>query len=212
MNYCKGVRVCVLAYILFLSIFLLKGCYRKIYDDERGKCFALDSAKVQLCRKDDSKLLENKTESTKPTDKGIGANRDVEDGGECLTSTAIKVQLCGGETLKVPFVEKTKASKESINSVETQVSHATTKDHKDLAWSSENKYENVAFENEEEENEFSMEVRVLSQHDKPIGQSSVVLESGCDEDGSHDEEFLSKDILGFAGQIARGMVRCHLLL
>ena len=203
----------LLTYVVFLSIFLLKGCYRKFYDDERGKCFALDASKVQLCRKDDSKLSGNKTESKKKIDKGSGADRVVEYSGKCLTSNAIEVQLYSGETLKVPSVGKTKISKEPINSVETHVGLAAAKDVKDLDSSSEIKYENFAFKkDEEDENEFSMEERVMSHHEKPIGQNTVLLESGCDEGESHDAEFLAKYILCFAWQIAQGMVRSYLNL
>ena len=149
--------------------------------------------KCSFAEKTTPNCQETKQKAKKNIDKGSGADRVVECSGKCLTSNAIEVQLYSGETLKVPSVGKTKISKEPINSAETHVGLAAAKDVKDLDSSSEIKYENFAFKkDEEEENEFSMEERVMSHHEKSIGQNTVLLESGCDEGESHDAEFLAK--------------------
>lgn len=195
-------------------IFLLQKSYRKFYSNE-GERHTLVAEKVQLYAKDvipvvftESMEESKESGSFDGTNMNSSTNRDFKDGGKLLTLDTIEaceVQLFRGDISTVMSVRNAKESKESVVWGETSADRASNRGPKDPACSSEFKYQNNAFENDEDGNRSGKQRDHYDQL-QPSGQDTVASQVGYHGDETCDNDFSAKDLLSFAWQVAQGMV------
>ena len=165
----------------------------------------MDVEETQISTGDDSKVAlpeitgrgVEESDSLEKTNMNSGQERNVENDGQLLTLDAIEVKFCSGDNL----VEIKKESKEWINGGKTKMDHSANKEIQD---------EITTRANVDDANQSSREGRVWNRYEDPISLRSAVPQSGYHGGEPDDEDVSAKDLLGFAWQIAKGMVSSHL--
>lgn len=169
---------------------------------------------MDLSTGDDSKVLlvEIQGENNEPvnSDKANIDKVKNKDADECLTPDANAVQRCSGAHSNVLLVESPNEDMELVHCGEANIDSSTNKAVGDLASSPMANNESLAQGNYGYGGEPGREERVRNQYDDPSGLRAVVPQSSVyDGNDSRDDDFSAKDLLCFAWQIARGMVRTY---